>query len=189
MIKQLVILSTCLTGLSLSLAHINCEDCTSMANKLGEVSTTEEAVAGALAVIMGPVCENAPADSMCEDKLPAFWKAIQTTLFTAEHWWNPEYLCADLCTPEAARSAVRDLHCDECEGRVNASMDFLGDEETTINVVAAYQDSIFCSGLFPDDVEECMTGLELVIPIAFDAIFAADRSWISDFCSNDMACM
>ena len=33
-----------------------------MANKLGEVSTTEEAVAGALAVIMGPVCENAPAD-------------------------------------------------------------------------------------------------------------------------------
>merc|ERR1711915_489203 len=187
--KQTALLLACMAVLSTGQeSMMTCEECTNLNNAMAAFSTDENSIKGQLDIITGPVCENSPPEDMCEDLLPEFWERIASGLFSTEGWWNAERNCVDVCS-EAKTPAVKEIYCEECSFRINASIEYLGDEETILEVIAAFQDSMFCSGYYPDAVEDCMEGLEYVIPIAFQALYEVDRAWIGDFCSNTMSCM
>ena len=64
------------------------------------------------------------------------------------------------------------------------SVDAMMDEEAVLNTVVALQDGGFCEAVAADDVENCNTALEIVIPTGLNAIAMADRSWVADFCAG-----
>ena len=79
---------------------------------------------------------------------------------------------------------VKEISCEECNARINASVDYYVDEATVAGVVADFQNSDFCG---TEDVEKCMQALEYVIPIAL-SVFESDRAWVGNFCSNTLMC-
>jgi len=174
--KQFAVL-VCLVGLSL--AELNCEDCSKMGASFSALASSEDAIKVQIEEITGPVCDGVEPELMCEENLPAFWTAINAAIFNAETgWFAPANLCEDVC---AAKSLGRDLMCADCEERINASMDFFGSEDVQVQVIEALQGSGFCDA-FPD-TEECELGLRIVIPPAFNVFATADRSWIPQQCT------
>ena len=64
----------------------------------------------------------------------------------------------------------------------------MADEETIAGVVNAFVTSDFCSGYYPDNVTECIDGLEIVIPTALRIFATTGDQWINDWC-KDLGCM
>ena len=73
---------------------MSCGDCHHIAEQVSHEATSEEGVNATLSWILEPVCEMAPSQSDCEDRLPDFWVRIGTALFDAQEGvFSAQHLC------------------------------------------------------------------------------------------------
>lgn len=92
-------------------------------------------------------------------------------------------LVQDLCSKKTFLMAPS---CADCSGRLMGSLSFMADEEIQIQIIADFVNGGFCEQF--DDMELCMTALELVIPQAMSMLAGTGNMWVGDFCANQVGC-
>jgi len=164
---------------------MHCDDCTRVGNLVSDEIILPSNIQTEVDMILDAVCSAAPADSDCENKLPGFWQELAQVLFSREFgWFAPQWICVDECAAEDI--FTRNL-CDDCVDKLNARNTEMGAEESIIIIMEALNNGGWCEATYPDAIDSCMAGVELLLPIAFP-IFAADNSWTPTFCDLIIGC-
>merc|ERR1719516_3333 len=155
-------LSALLLGAGLVSSEWTCEECTEGGAALGEYTTSDEAIAGQVEVLLGAICR---------------------TVFS--QYWH--HVCDDIeeCAQEP-RTLVPE--CGECFGRIGLATEALGDPEVQDMFIQGLGAIDFCGTNYPDTFDQCREGVKAVVPQAL-AIFATyPQDWIQTFCTDVWGC-
>merc|ERR1712020_245299 len=171
-------------------AELTCEDCSMIGEKVSAAATTPEAIQGMLDMLVeSGVCEKFPDNvEECMLNLPVFWNALAKAMFDAETgWFSSQYLCHAVCVP-FARSVLSAPSCVDCDKILYESLGHMGDKEKEKAVIQMFKDSNFCDQFGEENMEQCMSGLEIVIPDIMYLLSSTGDQWIKHFCAEDVGC-
>ena len=86
----------------------------------------------------------------------------------------------------AKKSFLGDFVCRDCIVGLNDSYKAMGNRENQEQVVEAFMESDFCATFAGENhMEECVNGLEFILPEAMTLLSGQEHMFISEFCQAE----